>query len=86
MVLSRRFSNAPCFNGTLRSHRGEPIFRQARKLLKEDFDHLSITVIQAYILQSTYWLTFGGGRKAWVYLGKSNSWTKNLLGLLTVYK
>lgn len=63
-----RYSSLPIFGKRTRSHRGEPLFNEARKLLKSEFDHASLTTIQAYILLSTYHLTFGGARKAWLYL------------------
>jgi hypothetical protein len=40
-------------------------------MLKEHFDHSSLTTSQVYVLLSTYHLTFAGARKAWIYLGKS---------------
>ncbi|KAH6995148.1 fungal-specific transcription factor domain-containing protein [Ilyonectria destructans] len=69
MALSIRFSLAP-FNEELPpSHRGELLFEHARKLLQRDFDWPSITVIQAYILLSTYKMSFGGSRQSYLYLG-----------------
>ncbi|KAH6975215.1 fungal-specific transcription factor domain-containing protein [Ilyonectria sp. MPI-CAGE-AT-0026] len=69
MALSIRFSLAP-FNEELPpSHRGELLFEHARKLLQRDFDCPSITVIQAYILLSTYKMSFGGSRQSYLYLG-----------------
>ncbi len=52
----------------MRPHWGEPLYHQARQLLKEDFDRPSLTTIQAYVLLASYDLTFGGARKAWIYL------------------
>lgn len=52
----------------MRPHWGEPLYHQARQLLKEDFDRPSLTTIQAYVLLASYDLTFGGTRKAWIYL------------------
>ena len=64
-----RYSNSPVFSHVPRCNRGEPIFREARKLLETDFDDTSVRSIQTYILLSTYCLTFGVVRKAWFYLG-----------------
>lgn len=72
LALGIRFSEAPCFDKTMPSHRGEALIKHGRNLLKNDFDHVSLHMIQAYILQCTYWLAFGAARKAWVYLGGCN--------------
>jgi hypothetical protein len=71
VVAPCRYSNSSIFNHISRSHRGEPLFKEARNALKENFDHQSPTTIQVYTLLSTYHLTFGGARKAWLYLGRS---------------
>jgi hypothetical protein len=71
VVAPCRYSNSSIFNHISRSHRGEPLFKEARNALKENFDHQSLTTIQVYTLLSTYHLTFGGARKAWLYLGRS---------------
>ncbi|KAL3456425.1 hypothetical protein BJX64DRAFT_270732 [Aspergillus heterothallicus] len=63
---------------SLRAHWGEPLYHQARQFLKEEFDHPSITTIQAYILLATYNLTFGGTRKAWIYLNSAYCFMKLL--------
>ncbi|KAH7152677.1 fungal-specific transcription factor domain-containing protein, partial [Dactylonectria macrodidyma] len=69
MALSIRFSLAPFGEELPPSHRGEVLFEHARKLLQQEFDWPSITAIQAYILLSTYKITFGGSRQSYVYLG-----------------
>jgi len=69
MLTVDRFSEAPFFEGTMPSHRGEALVKHGRNLLKDDFDHVSLHSIQAYILQCTYWLVFGAARKSWLYLG-----------------
>ncbi|RDW77442.1 hypothetical protein BP6252_05495 [Coleophoma cylindrospora] len=78
MALSVKYSNLPIFGKRPQSHRGEPLFHEARKLLKGEFDHASLTTIQAYILLSTYHLTFGGARKAWLYLCTASGMCKVL--------
>lgn len=69
MALSIRYSHAPFHDAVSPSHRGEILYDHTRELLKEDFDTPSITVVQAYVLLSTYKLTFGGARLANIYLG-----------------
>lgn len=54
-------------------HWGEPLIEDARELLKDDFDEVSLVSTQAYVLQATYHLTFGGTRRAWFYLSISPS-------------
>ncbi|KAL2799428.1 hypothetical protein BJX66DRAFT_322276 [Aspergillus keveii] len=73
MALGIRYSHAPFQNPHLRPHWGEPLYHQARQLLKEDFDHPSLTTIQVYVLLATYNLTFGGARKAWMFLSFARS-------------
>jgi hypothetical protein len=73
MALSIRYSHAPFEDAVSQAHRGEGLYEHARGLLKEEFDCPSVTVVQAYVLLSTYKLTFGGARLANVYLGKGNS-------------
>ncbi|KAK7414937.1 hypothetical protein QQX98_006262 [Neonectria punicea] len=70
MALSIRFSLAPFDEELPPSHRGELLFKHARKLIQEDFDWPSITTIQAYILLSTYKMAFGGSRQSYLYLGE----------------
>ncbi|KAL3454355.1 hypothetical protein BJX65DRAFT_260378 [Aspergillus insuetus] len=73
MALGIRYSHAPFQNPHLRPHWGEPLYQEARQLLKEDFDHPSLTTIQVYVLLATYNLTFGGARKAWMFLSFARS-------------
>jgi hypothetical protein len=70
MALSIRYSHAPFDDAVSQAHRGEILYDHARELLKDEFDTPSITVVQAYVLLSTYKLTFGGSRLANVYLGE----------------
>lgn len=65
-----RYSNSPIFEQGDYAQRGEPLFLEARKLLKLDYDLASFTVVQAYVLMATYHLTYGGARKAWLHLGR----------------
>lgn len=58
----------------MRTHWGEPLYNEARRLLRQDFDEPSVINIQAYVLQSTYHLTFGGTRRAWIYLGMGTTY------------
>ncbi|KAM5341876.1 hypothetical protein ACJ41O_014907 [Fusarium nematophilum] len=69
MALSIRYSHAPFEDPVSASHRGEILYGQARDLLKQEFDEPSTANVQAYVLLSTYKLTFGGSRQANVYLG-----------------
>ncbi|KAL4885198.1 hypothetical protein BJY04DRAFT_214536 [Aspergillus karnatakaensis] len=80
MALGIRYSYAPFQSPHLRPHWGEPLYHQARQLLKEDFDHPSLTTIQVYVLLATYNLTFGGARKAWIFLNFARSFV-NILKL-----
>ncbi|KAL2854025.1 hypothetical protein BJX68DRAFT_232689 [Aspergillus pseudodeflectus] len=73
MALGIRYSHAPFQNPHLRPHWGESLYQEARQLLKEDFDHPSLTTIQVYVLLATYNLTFGGARKAWMFLSFARS-------------
>lgn len=52
----------------MRSHWGEPLHQQARQILSQDFDEPTLITTQAYVLQATYHLSFGGTRKAVVCL------------------
>jgi hypothetical protein len=65
-----RYSHAPFEDQASPTHRGEILYDHARELLKHDFDEPTITNIHAYILLSTYKITFGGSRLAYVYLGR----------------
>ncbi|BCS30064.1 Zn(II)2Cys6 transcription factor [Aspergillus puulaauensis] len=78
MALGIRYSHAPFQSVHMRPHWGEPLYHQARQLLKEDFDRPSLTTIQAYVLLASYDLTFGGARKAWIYL----SFARTFIGIL----
>ncbi|KAL2833973.1 hypothetical protein BJY01DRAFT_253301 [Aspergillus pseudoustus] len=78
MALGIRYSHAPFQNPHLRPHWGEPLYHQARHLLKEDFDHPSLTAIQVHVLLATYNLTFGGARKAWIFLSFARSFVSIL--------
>ncbi|KAL4874019.1 hypothetical protein BDV12DRAFT_191889 [Aspergillus spectabilis] len=78
MALGIRYSHAPFQSSHLRPHWGEPLYHQARHLLKEDFDHPSLTTIQVYVLLATYNLTFGGTRKAWIFLNFARSFVSIL--------
>lgn len=68
-LICARYSQAPFENPQLRAHWGEPLVNKSRELLKDDFDHPSITSAQTYVLLATYHFTFGGMRKAWLSLG-----------------
>ncbi|KAL2871220.1 uncharacterized protein BJX67DRAFT_218888 [Aspergillus lucknowensis] len=70
MALGIRYSHASFNQPSLRPHWGEPLFHESRRLLKEEFDHPSVVTAQTYVLLATYHLTFGGTRKAWMYIGK----------------
>ncbi|RDW74543.1 fungal specific transcription factor domain-containing protein [Aspergillus mulundensis] len=78
MALGIRYSHAPFQSPRLRPHWGEPLYNEARQLLKEDFDHPSPTTIQVYVLLATYNLTFGGARKAWIFLSFARSFVSIL--------
>ncbi|KAL2814386.1 hypothetical protein BDW59DRAFT_154422 [Aspergillus cavernicola] len=82
MALGIRYSHAPFQSPHLRPHWGEPLYHQARQLLKEDFDHPSLTTIQVYVLLATYNLTFGGARKSWIFL----SFARSFVGILNLNK
>jgi hypothetical protein len=75
MALSIRYSHAPFDDAVSQAHRGEILYDHARELMKDEFDTPSIHVVQAYVLLSTYKLTFGGSRLANIYLGKQSSLT-----------
>lgn len=49
------------------------MFDHARHLLQQDFDRMSITNVQVYILLSTYKLTYGGLAQAYTFLSTSPS-------------
>lgn len=67
----------------MRPHWGEPLLDEACDLLKREFDDPSLTMTQAYVLQATYHLTFGGTRKAWIYLSMVHPWaTEEAIGAL----
>lgn len=63
------YSHASFNQPRLRPHWGEPLFYESRRLLQEEFDCPSIFLAQTYVLLATYHLTFGGTRKAWLYMG-----------------
>lgn len=69
LAYEKRYLPPSLMEHTKRSHRGEILYAEARKLLKLEFDHASLTIIRVYILMSTYHLTFGGAKKAWLHLG-----------------
>uniref|UniRef100_A0A8H7K3U0 Zn(2)-C6 fungal-type domain-containing protein n=1 Tax=Bionectria ochroleuca TaxID=29856 RepID=A0A8H7K3U0_BIOOC len=78
MALSIRFSLAPFGEELPPRHRGEPLWRHARNLLKDSFDWPSTTAIQVYVLLSTYKLSFGGSRQAYLYLGYASNMLRAL--------
>ncbi|CAH0020327.1 unnamed protein product [Clonostachys rhizophaga] len=78
MALSIRFSLAPFGEEIPPRHRGEPLWRHARNLLKDSFDWPSTTAIQVYVLLSTYKLSFGGSRQAYLYLGCASNMLRAL--------
>ncbi|PSN66885.1 hypothetical protein BS50DRAFT_377225 [Corynespora cassiicola Philippines] len=82
MALGVRYSHAPFREPEMRAHWGEPLINEARQLLQSEFDELSLPIIQAYILQATYHLTFGGARRGRMYLDSARS----LLSLLKLHK
>ncbi|KAF9873874.1 hypothetical protein CkaCkLH20_08608 [Colletotrichum karsti] len=71
MALGIRYSHAPFQDPHMRTHWGEPLQRKARQLLQEDFDDPTLTTAQAYVLQATYHLTFGGTRRASLYINNA---------------
>lgn len=54
------------------------MFDHARHLLQQDFDRLSVTNIQVYILLSTYKLAFGGPAQAHTFLSTSKASQKSI--------
>ncbi|KAH8658183.1 fungal-specific transcription factor domain-containing protein [Xylariales sp. PMI_506] len=81
MALSIRFSHAPFRDDLEQAHRGEALYDHARKLLMQDFDRPSISNIQAYVLLSTYKLTYGGSMQAYIFLGIAT----NMLRVLRLF-
>ncbi|KAH7018174.1 uncharacterized protein B0I36DRAFT_36377 [Microdochium trichocladiopsis] len=80
MALAIRFSHAPFDDDGSTANRGELMFDHARRLLQQDFDRLSITNIQVYILLSTYKLAYGGPAQAHTFL----SIAANMIQLLRI--
>lgn len=58
-LLICRFSNIRLRGHPQRAHKGESLFKEARKYLKDEFDQPSIATIQGFVLMATYHLTFG---------------------------